>query len=89
MSFTFEWSRFSELSTPVPSRCSTNAYDKGDKLLTVIADNIEVVELEMGIRCAFELYVTPMQFTTPELEIRHIGNSSPTSFVEYPHCIQR
>ena len=72
----------------MPSRSSTNAYDKGDKL-PVITDNIEAVELEMGIRCAFELYVTPMQFTTPELEIRHIGNSSPTSFVEYPHCIQR
>ena len=88
MSFTFEWSRFSELSTPMPSRCSTNAYDKGDKL-PVIADNIEVVELEMGIRCAFELYVTPMQFTTPNSRFGTLANSPPTSFVEYSHCIQR
>lgn len=41
-----------------------NALNKGDKPPITIADKIEVVRLEMALRCAFEVYVSPMQFTT-------------------------
>ena len=37
-------------STPISSRYSTNAHNKGDKPGPVIVDKIEVVELEMGTR---------------------------------------
>ena len=64
----------------MPSRSSKNAYDKGDKL-PVITDNIEAVELEMGTRCAFELYICHAHaIHDPELEIRHIGKLAADQF---------
>ena len=47
MSFTFEWPRFSEQFHTDAIQMLNNALNKGDKP-PVIADKIEVVELEMG-----------------------------------------
>ncbi|KAG1873564.1 hypothetical protein DFJ58DRAFT_759011 [Suillus subalutaceus] len=60
MSFTFEWPRFSDQFHTDAIDMLNNALNKGNKP-PVIADRIEVVELEMGTQ-------------PPELEIRDIGD---------------
>lgn len=60
MSFTFEWPRFSDQFHTDAIEMLNNALNKGNKP-PVIADRIEVVELEMGTQ-------------PPELEIRDIGD---------------
>lgn len=60
MSFTFEWPRFSDQFHTDAIQMLNNALNKGNKP-PVIADKIEVVELEMGTQ-------------PPELEIRDIGD---------------
>ncbi|KAH7887369.1 hypothetical protein F5I97DRAFT_1805570 [Phlebopus sp. FC_14] len=59
MSFTFQWPRFSDQFHTDAIQMLNNALNKGTKP-PVIADKIEVVELEMGTQ-------------PPELEIRDIG----------------
>lgn len=60
MSFTFEWPRFSDQFHTDAIQMLNNALNKGNKP-PVIADKIEVIELEMGTQ-------------PPELEIRDIGD---------------
>ncbi|KAG0702414.1 hypothetical protein DFH29DRAFT_1046597 [Suillus ampliporus] len=60
MSFTFEWPRFSDQFHTDAIQMLNTALNKGNKP-PVIADKIEVVELEMGTQ-------------PPELEIRDIGD---------------
>lgn len=66
MSFTFEWPRFSEQFHTHAIQMLNNALNKGNKP-PVIADKIEVVELEMGTQ-------------PPELEIRDIGELTVEQF---------
>ncbi|KIK94845.1 hypothetical protein PAXRUDRAFT_11794 [Paxillus rubicundulus Ve08.2h10] len=66
MSFTFQWPRFSEQFHTDAIQMLNNALNKGNKP-PVIADKIEVVELEMGTQ-------------PPELEIRDIGNLTMDQF---------
>ncbi|KIM58816.1 hypothetical protein SCLCIDRAFT_98588, partial [Scleroderma citrinum Foug A] len=66
MSFTFQWPRFSEQFHTDAIQMLNNALNKGDKP-PVIADKIEVVELEMGTQ-------------PPELEIRDIGELTTDQF---------
>ncbi|PCH40889.1 hypothetical protein WOLCODRAFT_143278 [Wolfiporia cocos MD-104 SS10] len=66
MSFTFEWPRFSDQFHADAIQMLTAALNKGNKP-PVIADKIEVVELEMGTQ-------------PPELEIRDIGELTTDQF---------
>ncbi|KAL5487722.1 MDM34 [Sanghuangporus weigelae] len=66
MSFSFQWPRFSEQFHKDAIQLLNNALNKGTKP-PVIADKIEVVELEMGTQ-------------PPELEIRDIGEFTTTQF---------
>lgn len=66
MSFTFQWPRFSEQFHTDAIQMLNNALNKGNKP-PVIADKIEVVELEMGTQ-------------PPELEIRDIGELTMEQF---------
>ncbi|KAG6332222.1 hypothetical protein ID866_6866, partial [Astraeus odoratus] len=66
MSFTFQWPRFSEQFHTDAIQMLNKALNKGDKP-PVIADKIEVVELEMGTQ-------------PPELEIRDIGELTTDQF---------
>ncbi|TRM67903.1 hypothetical protein BD626DRAFT_480140 [Schizophyllum amplum] len=66
MSFTFKWPRFSDQFHYDAIQLLNNALNKGDKP-PVIADKIEVVELEMGTQ-------------PPELEIKDIGELTPDQF---------
>ncbi|KAH0840239.1 hypothetical protein J3R83DRAFT_1245 [Lanmaoa asiatica] len=66
MSFTFQWPRFSDQFHADAIQMLNNALNKGDKP-PVIADKIEVVELEMGTQ-------------PPELEIRDIGDLTTDQF---------
>ncbi|EGO02114.1 hypothetical protein SERLA73DRAFT_159161 [Serpula lacrymans var. lacrymans S7.3] len=66
MSFTFEWPRFSDQFHTDAIQMLNNALNKGNKP-PVIADKIEVVELEMGTQ-------------PPELEIRDIGDMTMDQF---------
>ncbi|OAX32864.1 hypothetical protein K503DRAFT_869908 [Rhizopogon vinicolor AM-OR11-026] len=66
MSFTFEWPRFSDQFHSDAIQMLNNALNKGNKP-PVIADKIEVVELEMGTQ-------------PPELEIRDIGDLTMDQF---------
>ncbi|KIJ69802.1 hypothetical protein HYDPIDRAFT_77655 [Hydnomerulius pinastri MD-312] len=66
MSFTFEWPRFSDQFHTDAIQMLNNALNKGNKP-PVIADKIEVVELEMGTQ-------------PPELEIRDIGDLTTDQF---------
>ncbi|KAH7909401.1 hypothetical protein BJ138DRAFT_1155396 [Hygrophoropsis aurantiaca] len=66
MSFTFEWPRFSDQFHTDAIQMLNNALNKGNKP-PVIADKIEVVELEMGTQ-------------PPELEIRDIGDMTMDHF---------
>ncbi|CCM00432.1 uncharacterized protein FIBRA_02464 [Fibroporia radiculosa] len=66
MSFTFQWPRFSDQFHADAIQMLTAALNKGNKP-PVIADKIEVVELEMGTQ-------------PPELEIRDIGELTMDQF---------
>ncbi|KAF7981710.1 hypothetical protein HWV62_32293 [Athelia sp. TMB] len=66
MSFSFEWPRFSEQFHTDAIQMLNTALNKGNKP-PVIADRIEVVELEMGSE-------------PPELEIRDIGDLTVDQF---------
>lgn len=66
MSFKFEWPRFSDQFHRDAIQMLNNALNKGNKP-PVIADKIEVVELEMGTQ-------------PPELEIRDIGDLTMDQF---------
>ncbi|OCH95900.1 hypothetical protein OBBRIDRAFT_883521 [Obba rivulosa] len=66
MSFTFKWPRFSDQFHADAIQMLTSALNKGNKP-PVIADRIEVVELEMGTQ-------------PPELEIRDIGELTVDQF---------
>ncbi|KZT05629.1 uncharacterized protein LAESUDRAFT_681177 [Laetiporus sulphureus 93-53] len=66
MSFTFKWPRFSDQFHADAIQLLTSALNKGNKP-PVIADKIEVVELEMGTQ-------------PPELEIRDIGELTMDQF---------
>ncbi|KAI0065775.1 hypothetical protein BV25DRAFT_1782202, partial [Artomyces pyxidatus] len=66
MSFSFEWPRFSEQFHADAIDMLNSALNKGPKP-PVIADRIEVVELEMGTQ-------------PPELEIRDIGDMTMDQF---------
>ncbi|KAF9226847.1 hypothetical protein BS17DRAFT_749035 [Gyrodon lividus] len=66
MSFTFQWPRFSDQFHTDAIQMLNNALNKGNKP-PVIADKIEVVELEMGTQ-------------PPELEIRDIGDLTMDQF---------
>ncbi|KAI3616549.1 mitochondrion organization and biogenesis-related protein [Moniliophthora roreri] len=66
MSFTFNWPRFSDQFHYDAIQMLNNALNKGSKP-PVIADKIEVVELEMGTE-------------PPELEIREIGELTMDQF---------
>ncbi|KAH9938023.1 uncharacterized protein B0H18DRAFT_866522 [Fomitopsis serialis] len=66
MSFTFKWPRFSDQFHADAIQMLTAALNKGNKP-PVIADKIEVVELEMGTQ-------------PPELEIRDIGELTVDQF---------
>nr|VWP00880.1 Peptidyl-prolyl cis-trans isomerase (PPIase) (EC [Ganoderma boninense] len=66
MSFTFKWPRFSEQFHTNATQMLESALNKGNKP-PVIADRIEVVELEMGTQ-------------PPELEIRDIGELTMDQF---------
>ncbi|KAF8138865.1 hypothetical protein EV363DRAFT_1394291 [Boletus edulis] len=66
MSFTFQWPRFSDQFHADAIQMLNNALNKGNKP-PVIADKIEVVELEMGTQ-------------PPELEIRDIGDLTMDQF---------
>lgn len=65
MSFTFEWPRFSDQFHTDAIQMLNNALNKGNKP-PVIADKIEVVELEMGTQvCSarFKLHRTSLHPT--------------------------
>ena len=66
MSFKFEWPRFSDQFHTDAIQMLNNALNKGNKP-PVIADKIEVVELQMGTQ-------------PPELEIRDIGDLTVDQF---------
>ncbi|KAL1754755.1 hypothetical protein FB107DRAFT_215099 [Schizophyllum commune] len=66
MSFTFKWPRFSDQFHYDAIQLLNNALNKGDKP-PVIADKIEVVELEMGTQ-------------PPELEVKDIGELTTDQF---------
>ncbi|CCO26556.1 Mitochondrial distribution and morphology protein 34 [Rhizoctonia solani AG-1 IB] len=66
MSFQFEWPRFSESFHRDACQMLDAALNKGNKP-PIIADRIEVVELEMGKQ-------------PPELEIRDIGDLTVDQF---------
>lgn len=66
MSFSFQWPRFSDQFHADAIQLLNNALNKGNKP-PVIADRIEVVELEMGTQ-------------PPELEIRDIGDLTLNQF---------
>ncbi|KLO19891.1 hypothetical protein SCHPADRAFT_864521 [Schizopora paradoxa] len=66
MSFSFKWPRFSDQFHETAIQLLNNALNKGNKP-PVIADKIEVVELEMGT-------------LPPELEIRDIGELTTNQF---------
>ncbi|KZT71499.1 hypothetical protein DAEQUDRAFT_724016 [Daedalea quercina L-15889] len=66
MSFSFQWPRFSDQFHADAIQMLTSALNKGNKP-PVIADKIEVVELEMGTQ-------------PPELEIRDIGELTTDQF---------
>jgi distribution and morphology protein 34 len=78
MSFTFEWPRFSDQFHTDAIEMLNNALNKGNKP-PVIADRIEVVELEMGTQVSFAQFnfASHISYATlqpPELEIRDIGD---------------
>ncbi|KAF5358961.1 hypothetical protein D9758_004906 [Tetrapyrgos nigripes] len=70
MSFTFNWPRFSDQFHYDAIQMLNNALNKGNKP-PIIADKIEVVELEMG---------TEDLLKPPELEIREIGELTVDQF---------
>lgn len=78
MSFTFEWPRFSDQFHTDAIQMLNNALNKGNKP-PVIADKIEVVELEMGTQVSpacLQVHRSSPHTTRqpPELEIRDIGD---------------
>jgi hypothetical protein len=82
MSFTFQWPRFSDQFHADAIQMLNNALNKGNKP-PVIADKIEVVELEMGTQVPVcRLYsFTPLSLhQPPELEIRDIGDLTVDQF---------
>lgn len=85
MSFTFEWPRFSDQFHSDAIQMLNNALNKGNKP-PVIADKIEVVELEMGtqvnrilLRCIMPTHCS-FRCQPPELEIRDIGDLTVDQF---------
>jgi len=91
MSFSFQWPRFSDQFHADAIEMLNAALNKGPKP-PVIADKIEVVELEMGtqVRLSFPHIDSPTCSTTPpplrvacqppELEIRDIGDLTMEQF---------
>ena len=66
MSFTFQWPRFSDQFHADAIQMLNNALNKGNKP-PVIADKIEVVELEMGtqVRVRRLCLFTPLTLRSP------------------------
>ena len=84
MSFTFNWTRFSDQFHFDAIQMLNTALNKGNKP-PIIADKIEVVELEMGTQVLSKDLIcyrrTPQDFTQPpELEIRDIGDLTVDQF---------
>jgi distribution and morphology protein 34 len=76
MSFSFQWPRFSDQFHADAIQMLNNALNKGNKP-PVIADKIEVVELEMGTEVPAFVMRSDISLTSsqpPELEIRDIGD---------------
>jgi hypothetical protein len=69
MSFSFEWPRFSEQFHEDAIKMLNNALNKGPKP-PVIADKIEVVELEMGSQARV---CSPASRLTPTLTSSHLA----------------
>lgn len=84
MSFSFQWPRFSDQFHADAIQLLEGALNKGNKP-PVIADRIEVVELDMGtevcVRSRIQLALTHLSnFQPPELEIRDIGDLTVNQF---------
>jgi distribution and morphology protein 34 len=82
MSFSFEWPRFSEQFHHDAIAMLNTALNKGNKP-PVIADRIEVVELEMGTQVSLSQLPNSLLLTycqPPELEIRDIGDLTTDQF---------
>lgn len=88
MSFTFKWPRFSDQFHADAIQMLDAALNKGNKP-PVIADKIEVVELEMGTQVCFVFSLSNALFRSttftaemkpPELEIRDIGELTMDQF---------
>jgi len=86
MSFTFQWPRFSDQFHENAIQMLDSALNKGNKP-PVIADRIEVVELEMGSQVragtAVGVFVSvsnDRSLQPPELEIRDIGELTTDQF---------
>jgi len=86
MSFTFQWPRFSEQFHTDAIQMLNNALNKGDKP-PVIADKIEVVELEMGTQvCLSVVFPAHAIYRLCSLPSSRFGisvNSPPINFAEY------
>ena len=88
MSFSFQWPRFSEQFHTDAIAMLNSALNKGTKP-PVIADRIEVVELEMGtqVRVAVEHDVMPAHrrvlCSRPSSRFATLATSRQTSFAEY------
>jgi distribution and morphology protein 34 len=83
MSFTFNWPRFSDQFHYDAIQMLNTALNKGNKP-PIIADRIEVVELEMGTQVCFlssrREPDTHQRHQPPELEIRDIGDLTVDQF---------
>ena len=82
MSFTFNWPRFSDQFHHDAIQMLNTALNKGSKP-PIIADKIEVVELEMGSQVRSSIYTLSHAHSSlqpPELEIRDIGDLTVDQF---------
>jgi distribution and morphology protein 34 len=83
MSFTFNWPRFSDQFHYDAIQMLNTALNKGNKP-PIIADRIEVVELEMGTQVCLlssrRLSDVHPRLQPPELEIRDIGELTVDQF---------
>jgi len=70
MSFTFEWPRFSDQFHSDAIQMLNNALNKGNKP-PVIADKIEVVELEMGTQVDLASFHVMCLLIPPPLSLRN------------------
>jgi hypothetical protein len=69
MSFTFKWPRFSEQFHAEARQMLENALNKGNKP-PIIADKIEVVELEMGTQASLLFPPVAMAFLLNDFDSR-------------------